>query len=207
MPITRNCVQCGKNFALSDSEISFYNSKNLDLPKRCKACRQLNKGKKTEYNRYTRRQRASEKFGVATGAVIGFAALFFLLKFNIEVDIAFFVSLFSAAASAILIYLFAGRKIEIEEFDTEPYTYTFYDTSSMASHYVKHGREVSCNSMEEYLREANAAIKNPKSLKKIQKEDGDTAYFNPHTNDFVVVAKAGYIRTYFKADKYYFNKQ
>ena len=39
----RNCVQCGKEFVLQDSEIEFYNSKNLNLPKRCKECRTKNK--------------------------------------------------------------------------------------------------------------------------------------------------------------------
>lgn len=39
------CVQCGKTFELSDSEIEFYRKKNLHLPKRCKECRQKNKQK------------------------------------------------------------------------------------------------------------------------------------------------------------------
>ena len=37
------CKQCGKEFELSNSEIDFYKSKNLELPKRCKECRELNK--------------------------------------------------------------------------------------------------------------------------------------------------------------------
>lgn len=40
----RICKQCGKEFVLSESEISFYKSKGLALPKRCKACRDKNKG-------------------------------------------------------------------------------------------------------------------------------------------------------------------
>lgn len=207
MSLNRVCVQCGKRFTLSDSEIDFYNSKNLDLPKRCKICREINKGKKSEYNRYTKRTKASEKVSAPTGAVVGFFVLFLLLEINISVTTAFIVSLISAVISAVLIYLFAGRKIEIQEFDTAPYTYTFYDTASMVSHYVKHGKEVGCDSMENYLYKANAVIENPKALKKIQQTDGDTAYFYPPTGDFAVVAKAGYIRTYFKADSHYFNKQ
>ena len=39
----RNCIQCGKEFELTDSEINFYKSKNLQLPKRCKDCREKNK--------------------------------------------------------------------------------------------------------------------------------------------------------------------
>ncbi len=40
----RTCKQCGKEFALSESEIRFYQSKGLELPKRCKSCRDKNKG-------------------------------------------------------------------------------------------------------------------------------------------------------------------
>ena len=41
--IKRKCKQCGKEFVLSDSEIKFFNDKNLELPKRCSECRKENK--------------------------------------------------------------------------------------------------------------------------------------------------------------------
>ena len=40
------CKQCGKEFELSESEINFYKSKNLHIPKRCEQCRQANKKNK-----------------------------------------------------------------------------------------------------------------------------------------------------------------
>ncbi len=40
----RKCVQCGKEFYLSEGEIKFYKDKGLTLPKRCKECREANKG-------------------------------------------------------------------------------------------------------------------------------------------------------------------
>lgn len=39
----RTCVQCGKEFELTNSEVDFYKKKNLSLPKRCQACREKNK--------------------------------------------------------------------------------------------------------------------------------------------------------------------
>ena len=39
----RICVQCGKRFTLSESELDFYTSKNLTIPKRCRECRKRNK--------------------------------------------------------------------------------------------------------------------------------------------------------------------
>lgn len=41
------CKDCGTEFELSDAEIGFYNSKGLELPKRCKSCRDMNNGKIT----------------------------------------------------------------------------------------------------------------------------------------------------------------
>ena len=37
------CKQCGKDFGLTDGEIKFYKDKGLELPKRCKDCREKNK--------------------------------------------------------------------------------------------------------------------------------------------------------------------
>lgn len=44
----RTCKQCGKQFELTDSEIQFYRSKGLDLPKRCPECRAENRAAKGE---------------------------------------------------------------------------------------------------------------------------------------------------------------
>lgn len=44
--VTKKCVQCGNEFTLTDGEIDFYKSKNLNLPKRCKECRDKNKDSK-----------------------------------------------------------------------------------------------------------------------------------------------------------------
>lgn len=39
----QKCVSCGKQFILTDSEIVFFESKSLNLPKRCEACREKRK--------------------------------------------------------------------------------------------------------------------------------------------------------------------
>ena len=46
------CVSCGRQFVLTESEIAFYNNKNLDLPKRCEECRAK---RKTIENRSNKR--------------------------------------------------------------------------------------------------------------------------------------------------------
>ena len=39
----RTCKQCGKEFTITQSEVRFYKSKHLDLPRRCVDCRKKNK--------------------------------------------------------------------------------------------------------------------------------------------------------------------
>lgn len=39
----QTCVDCGQVFTITNSEYEFYNSKGLNLPKRCKSCREANR--------------------------------------------------------------------------------------------------------------------------------------------------------------------
>lgn len=87
--------------------------------------------------------------------------------------------------------------------------YTFRNNSLFVSHYEKHGIEMGFATKEDYLEAANAVVNNPKALHKLEKEDGDDIYYIEETNEFVVVSKDGYIRTYFLPDSgiKYYNKQ
>ena len=38
--LKQSCVSCGRQFTLTDKEIEFFKNKNLNLPKRCKECRE-----------------------------------------------------------------------------------------------------------------------------------------------------------------------
>ncbi len=211
--MTKKCVQCGKNFTLSDSEIDFYNSKNLSLPKRCKQCRKKNKAlknshtnKKTpvEYKSYY----ISKPISIETFLTIVISFILMLGVCFIDLVPLLKVVLFTAF-SAFFIWSFFStfrNKILIQEFDTSPYKYTFYDTNSMVSHYVKHKAQTECNSMEEYLFKANFVIIDKGNLQKRSRDD-DLIFYNRKTNEFAVVAKAGYIRTYFTASEKYYLKQ
>lgn len=61
------CVQCGKSFELSDSEIDFYRKKNLHLPKRCKECRQKNKQKQGMSSRESNSWNKQDQYDAAPG--------------------------------------------------------------------------------------------------------------------------------------------
>ena len=75
--------------------------------------------------------------------------------------------------------------------------YEFRNWELLENHYKKHGIEMGFNSPEEYLAAANRVLASPDVLHKIEKEDGDDVYYLEKTNEFVVVSKDGYIRTYF----------
>jgi len=58
----RKCIQCGKEFNITDSEEKFYESKGFALPKRCKFCRQKNKSRNSGSTGY-KQSRGNGKSG------------------------------------------------------------------------------------------------------------------------------------------------
>lgn len=85
-------------------------------------------------------------------------------------------------------------------------TLTFRNNEFLMQHYDKHGSEMGCSSAEEYENKAAKVAQSSSALRKRQ-VDGDTCYYINSTGEFVVVSNDGYIRTYFKASKAYFDKQ
>ena len=85
----------------------------------------------------------------------------------------------------------------------------FRSKKLLNQHYDKHGIEMGFESAEEYEKAAAAVVANPDTLHKIEKEDGDDVYYLESTNEFVIVSKDGYIRTYFLPSSgiKYYNKQ
>ena len=79
----------------------------------------------------------------------------------------------------------------------------------LEEHYEKHGKDMGYLSAEAYEKAAGDVVNNPASLHKIEAEDGDDVYYLESTNEFVVVAKDGFIRTYFYPEDGidYYNRQ
>ncbi|MDO5127422.1 MAG: hypothetical protein Q4D54_06715 [Eubacteriales bacterium] len=92
-------------------------------------------------------------------------------------------------------------------------TYTFRSKSYLDSHFEKHGGEFDDSfgyqTAADYEKVANRVINDPNSLHKIEAEDGDDIYYLEASNEFVVVATDGYIRTYFRPNDgiNYYNRQ
>lgn len=87
--------------------------------------------------------------------------------------------------------------------------YKFRNKKLLNSHFEKHGEEMGFETAAEYEAAASAVVNNPEALHKIEKEDGDDVYYVEATNEFVIVSKDGYIRTYFNPSDgiKYFNRQ
>ncbi len=87
--------------------------------------------------------------------------------------------------------------------------YTFRNDDLLMEHYDKHGREMGFASAAEYEAAASRVVNDPRALHKLEAEDGDDVYYLEDTNEFVIVSKRGYIRTYFypNAGRKYFDRQ
>lgn len=91
----------------------------------------------------------------------------------------------------------------------EEVEYHFRNKKYLSQHFEKHGGEFDYKTEEEYEAAASKVVNNPDALHKIEQEDGDDIYYLEDTNEFVVVSKDGYLRTYFKpsAGKKYYDRQ
>ena len=87
--------------------------------------------------------------------------------------------------------------------------YSFRTDTYAKQHFEKHGSEFDYATLEEYVKGANRVIASKDALTKTEKEDGDYVYDIEDTNEFVILSKDGYIRTYFKPSggKAYFDRQ
>lgn len=91
--------------------------------------------------------------------------------------------------------------------------YKFRNKKYLSEHFSKHGGEFTKDfgykTAAEYEKGASNVINNPDALFKYEAEDGDGVYYLEATNEFVILSKDGYIRTYFRPSKgkEYFDRQ
>ncbi len=225
----RTCKQCGKEFELTEGEISFYESKGLDLPKRCKECREVNKSSKSS-SEAKRESLATNKTASQAGWPLGKL-----------------VATGGAAIAIVLAALIGGGSLGGTVPGTDPSSTTNYsavvstpnttsttsdsnatnvpsanaaktnaanakkctfrNTNLLNEHYEKHGKNMGFADAAAYESAASAVVTNPKASHKTEREDGDDVYYLENTREFVVVSTDGYIRTYYYADKDYFERQ
>ena len=186
----KKCVQCGKEFTITDSEKQFFESRNLKLPKRCKECREKTNPHQVKTNTYQVSLRKEKTFTIKKAYLI---LTILLIAFSV---------------------LYINSKISSEEYQIKQEvnvsdSYTFKSESLLQEHFNKHGSEFGYASTSQYESRANAVINSPDALHKTEVEDGDSVYYIQATNEFVILSTEGYIRTYFKPEDGidYYNKQ
>ena len=223
----RTCVQCGKEFELTNGEIGFYKSRNMNLPKRCKACRAENKQKKTGAAA-TAEAAANAAFpapqsgphGKSGGgikrilyAVFALAALAVGLVFSLNHNNE---PAPGSGTTSAPVQTTAAKEEDAQTPETAPEAtgnaapaLRFRSRELLQSHFEKHGAQMRCATAEDYLAAANAVVANPDALQKTETDDGDNdrVYFLEATEEIVFVSEDGYIKTYFSADRTYFDKQ
>ena len=233
--ITRKCKQCGKEFTLTDSEIDFYNKKDMHLPKRCKECREVNNPKKQDVLVKPIKIHKN-KLGYLIAAVVLAIGIFWGGKYfslpDNDIESALNGSEVSATtpdfslnadtkskntehAASNSVTSKESRSAQITEKSSQTAeqryekTYKFRNADILNDHFEKHGNSMGFATAEEYEKAAGNVINSPNVLHKTEKEDGDDVYYLEATNEFIIVSTDGYIRTYFKPDdgKDYFDRQ
>ena len=80
--MVKKCIQCGNDFDLSGAEVDYYKEKGLDIPKRCKKCRQANRLEKNSITipsgKARRQQRKSVLRSVPTRVLVCLVAIEFV---------------------------------------------------------------------------------------------------------------------------------
>ncbi|MDU1005146.1 MULTISPECIES: zinc-ribbon domain containing protein [Clostridium] len=209
--LERICVQCGKKFKIEDSEIDFYNKKDLNLPKRCKECRDKNKNSndKSELKKETSNKSENIKLNnkknnnlwkIIIASIVVIIGLF-------EGGANYYSSLHSNKNNSTVQKNTSTS--ENKQNQDKSLIYEFRTAKDCADHFKKHGNEFGYKTEQQYLEGANRVINSSDSLHKKEKEDGDDVYYLKDSNEFVIVSTTGYIRTYFKPDDgiAYYNRQ
>lgn len=284
------CKQCGREFELTKGEIDFFKSKGLNLPARCKDCRDKNKNGGSEntqnnnrpqnntkptaqYNKpnYVNKPAANNLVNqsgsgflgsikaksvaiIAAVVVLAILAIVFLPKIiadNLDSGNSPTPEVVSSSGNNNVTLTLKPNEAnpttesekptaepteeaevtEKAEATTEPtaepteeaeptaepteeaepasINYKFKNSDLLNQHFEKHGIEMGFSSAKEYEAAASAVVNNPDALHKTEADDGDDVYYLEDSNEFVIVSKAGYIRTYFNpsAGKAYYDRQ
>lgn len=195
------CKQCGKEFELAESEIEFYKSKHLSLPKRCKECREKNREEKhSEVNLNNRGNHYSHQgMNLSSNRSRKRVSLVMAVIFMLILIASYFGPKFTQPESSNS----AASNASVSD------TYSFRNQETLQEHYKKHGIDMGFTSEQEYQTAAAEVVVNPDALHKTEAEDGDDVYYVERTNEFVIVSTDGYLRTYFNPEDGidYYNRQ
>lgn len=204
----RKCVQCGKEFHISDSEIDFYHEKNFCLPKRCHQCRENNNTKSREHKNSIIRDRGSRNSqlkGINSRRSANITSGILLVVIFLIFGIFYVSSRIEDDYSDYTTQQDTTQSIEA----SNDLQYLFRSTDQLEEHFIKHGNEFGYETSLEYVMGANGVILSLDAMTKKEAEDGDMIYYLESTNEIVFLSSDGFIRTYFRPEDgiEYYNRQ
>lgn len=195
------CKQCGKEFELTQGEIQFYENKNLNIPSRCKECRDKNKqSQQGEQDIEKQAVPAKSNTQSENSRDNNFLRTVVLAFIVVAIAVNSFFANHAGKDST---------STNVDSSDVITTDFRFRNEKLLNEHYQKHGIEMGFSSASEYEAAARKVVEDSKSLHKTEAEDGDDVYYLESSNELVIVSTDGYIRTYFKPNDgiAYYNRQ
>ncbi len=181
------CVQCGKEFELSETEIDFYEQRKLMIPTSCYMCRRRDRIRRNApvIPKGIGRN-GKNRFGIGHAMPGMMSILLILAAFM------FGRSFLSGGDGP------KNPGNAVTEPGNTSKTHIFLSFDLLAQNYEKYGKELGCASEEEYLAAANEVISDPKSVH--HQEDGEEWYKREQTGEQVILSADGYIQVYRRID-------
>lgn len=181
----KTCVRCGKEFEISEIEISFYHQKKLEIPEMCYACRREERIRRNApvVPRGIGR-RGKNRFGIGH-AMPGMMSILLLLAVYMLGR-----SYFPAVGGGIG----SDSGHTVTQSGVQAKTYIFQNFDLLIQNYEEFGTVMGYDSEEKYLAAANKVIADPETVHRT--EDGEEIYDRKRTKERVVISKDGYIRKF-----------
>ena len=190
------CSQCGKEFELTNSEVSYYVTRDMPLPKRCAECRgEVKKAPKKsssiEYN--------SPHGGDDTSFDISQVKTEARVYHRISPRNVFIVL-------AVIIVVGVGVGCTVLNGQSKK-NHTFASEAVLENNFYKYGLDMDFDEFEAYEKAASNVVNNKNAQKKESEQTGETYYYIDVTNEFVALSQDGYILRYLKPEEgiIYFN--
>ncbi len=191
MDLKLTCSQCGKEFELSNSEMSYYVTHDMPLPKRCAQCR--GDVRKSD----TPKKKSTVEYNSPHG---GDDTSFDISQVKTEARVYRRISprsVFIVLAAIVVV----GVGIGCTALNSQSKkNHTFASESVLENNFYKYGLDMDFDEFEAYERAASNIVNSKSAQKKESDLTGETYYYVEATNEFVALSQDGYILRYLKPE-------
>ncbi len=190
------CSQCGKEFELSNSEVSYYVTRDMPLPKRCAECRgEVKKAPKKS---------SSIEYNSPHG---GDDTSFDISQVKTEAKVYHRISPRNVLI-VLAVIVVVGIGIGCTALNSQKNkVHTFINETALENCFFKYGLDMDFDEFEAYEKAASNVVNNKSAQVKESEQTGETYYYIEITNEFVALSQDGFILRYLKPENgaIYFN--